>query len=257
MNEYQALNKTPDFINKIGSSLLDAVGDDIKIDIKINELDTTNSSPSRVWDFINRNIGNQFSDGDYITHTTKRGSWEMKPIFEKSTGTLFTVMREERLIDLRKELPKRRTEHYAQALSGFFNKNLVPNRNQLSLFQNQNCFDEEQAEKIVHKILKDLSIPDNIVRNYAIILFSSKNYELVSLKCCLVKSDLSIVAEVDWSRYIDVVESSVVDLSVDSKPNYLNPANGLTFKPKAKNKIGQGINIELKKDVEKDIKSNE
>ncbi|MBE6060555.1 MAG: hypothetical protein E7215_10355, partial [Clostridium sulfidigenes] len=56
MDKYESLiNKSPDFIKRIEKSLSNAIGDDIKIDIKINELDTRNSVPNRIWDFINRN----------------------------------------------------------------------------------------------------------------------------------------------------------------------------------------------------------
>ena len=246
------IKKSDDFVAKIERSLSNAVGDDIKLDIKINELNTANSLPTRIWDFINRNIRKEFSGPNYITHSTKRGNWEMEPIFEKSTGMLYTIMREERFDILRKELPKRICEHYAQALSDFFNKDLSSNFDQISFAQQYKCLDTERIEKTVRRILNDLSIPDNIVKHYAIILFSSRNYELISLKCCVVKSDLSIVAEDDWSKFINISDSSVVESITTTEHKYLNPTNGLKLKQKAKNKIDQRTNTELKKDTEEE-----
>ncbi|MBX4266484.1 DUF5986 family protein [Clostridium estertheticum] len=249
------IDKSSDFIKKIEKSLANAIGDDIRIDIKINGLDTTNSMPTRIWDFINRNIGKNFPSEDYIAKPTKRGIWEMKPIFEKSTGILYTLMREERLNELKKEVTKRSSAHYSQALAQVLNKDLISCEEQLSIFEEQSYYDEEKINQIVHKIFNDLSIPDNIIKQHAIILFSSNNYELVALKCRVVKSDLSTVAESDWSNYIEVGESTVAELTVETEPSYKNPANGLKFKQKAKDKIGLAEVSNVK--VEKDQKSNE
>jgi hypothetical protein len=251
------IHNSPEFIKSIEKSLSSAVGDDIKIDIKVNELDTGNGTPNRIWDFINRNIGKNFSGQHYITRPTKRGRWEIKPIFEKYTGILYTLMREERLEDLRKEVPRRRTAHYTQALAEFLNSGLISPHEQLSFFQQQSYYDEEKIKQIVHKIFNDLSVPDNIVKQHAIILFRSSNNELISLRCCVVKSDLSIVAESDWSSYIEATESTVVEVVAVSEPKYTDPANGLKFKQKAKDKIGQAELNNVKEQSEEDIKNNE
>ncbi|MCJ8173514.1 DUF5986 family protein [Clostridium botulinum] len=251
MDKYGSLiNKSPDFIKRIEKSLSNAIGDDIKIDIKINELDTRNSVPNRIWDFINRNISKNFPEEEYVAKPTKRGRWEMKPIFEKSTGILYTLMREERLSELKKEVTKRKSAHYVQALSEVLNKELTTCGEQLSLFEKQSYYAEEKIREIVHKIFNDLSIPDNIVKHHAIILFSSNNYELVSLKCCIVKSDLSIVAQSDWSNYIEASESTVAEVTVEPETSYMNPTSGLKLKQKAKDKIGQGKISDVKKGTE-------
>lgn len=256
MSDYgELINRPLAFIKRIEKSLSSAIGDDIKIDIKINELDTRNSIPNRIWDFINRNISKNFPKDEYITKPTKRGIWEIKPIFEKSTGILYTLMREERLNELKREVTKRKSVHYAQALAEVLNKDLIQCEEQLSLFEKQSYYDEEKIKEIVHKIFNDLSIPDNIVKHHAIILFRSNNYELVSLKCCIVKSDLSIVDQSDWSNYIEASESAVVEVTVEPETSYINPTNGLKLKQKAKDKIGQSEISDVKK--ESDISSKD
>lgn len=258
MEDYSVLiNESHDFIKAIEKSLSSAIGDDIKLDIKVNELDTCNSKPNRIWDFINRNISKNLSKEHYIAKPTKRGSWEIKPIFEKSTGILFTLMREERFKELKKEVTKRNSAHYAQALAEVLNNDLTLCQEQLSLFQQQSYYDEEKIKNIVYKIFNDLEIPDNIVKHHAIILFSSNNYELMSLRCCIIKSDLNIVAESDWSSYIEVNESAVTELIVASEPRYVNPTNGLKLKQKAKDKIGQAKLSGVKNEEKKDIKNDE
>lgn len=254
MNEIKILiNKSPEFIKKIEKSISNAVGDDIILDKKINEFDTGNGTPNRIWDFINRNIGKNLSKEDYITGVTKRGRWEIKPIFEKETGILYTLMREERLIELKREVTKRNSLHYAQALADALNKDLIPCQEQLSIFEQQNYYDQDQILQIVHKIFEDLSIPGGIVKHHALILFSSSNYELVSLRCCVVKSDLNVVAEADWNNFIQINESTIMEQVSSQESNYTNLTNGLKFKQKAKDKIGQKKLNSIKSKTEKDI----
>lgn len=244
----QTISKSKEFISVVQRSLGDAVGDDIKMDIINNMLDTQNSTPNRIWDFINRNIGMNLSTEKFITASTKRGGWEMKPIFEKETGILYTLMREERFEDLQEEVKKRTSAHYIQALAEILNKEIEVQNEQLTLCSIKYDFSEEKLNTVVHKIFSDLRIPDEIVNNHAIILFRSSGYELTSLRCCVVKSDLSIAQQENWNEYIVLNESVVVERSVPDAPNENNPSNGLKFKKKAKEKLGQ-------KDLSK-IKSN-
>lgn len=241
MKHTELLNNVPEKFKKdIIESLQNAIGDDIKLDVKINELDTDNGNPMRIWDFINRNIGKRFSKDDFIvTGVTKRGSWKMKFIFDKKLGILYTLMREERFESVRKEVPKRKTIHYSQALAETFNKGLAAKEEQLCLFKNQNYYDSDKVNEIVSKIITDLSIPENIVKNHAMILFKSNNYELESIRCCIVNSNLSIVQEDDWSNYIEFNESTIMDVVETPAAKNENPSNGLKLRQKAKDKIGQ------------------
>lgn len=233
-------NISEKFKKDIIESVQSAIGDDIKLDMKVNELDTDNGNPMRIWDFINRNIGKKFSEDDFIiTGVTQRGSWKMKFIFDKKLGILYTLMREERFESVRKEVPKRKTIHYCQALAEAFNKGLTAKEEQMCLFKNQDYYDTDKVNEIVNKIIMDLSIPENIVKNHAIILFEGKNYELESIRCCVVNSNLSIVEEADWSHSIEFNESTIMDVVEDSEVKSENPSNGLKFRQKAKDKIGQ------------------
>ena len=97
----------------------------------------------------------------------------------------------------------------------------------------------DQVNEIVNKIINDLAIPENIVKNHAIILFKSNSYELESIRCCIVNSNLSIVQEDDWSNYIELNESTIMDKVEMPASKNENPSNGLKFRQKAKEKIGQ------------------
>lgn len=227
-----------DFIKKIANCIADAVGDGIIEDVRSHGLITQNSTPNRIWDFINTNIHKAFISDDIIANKTKRGPWEMYPIFDRSSGFVFTIMREERFTTLRKELPRRRSAHYIDAFSGSINANLIAPKGQMSfiphLFSNS-----DHLKDIVTNILDDLSVPYEIVKCHAIILFSSYNNELKLLRCCVVDSNLNIVDEVDWCRYISVSERTMVETVSDITSDFSNPTKGLVFKQKAKDKIDQ------------------
>lgn len=229
------------FIQVIIKCISDAVGDDIKHDVKSHRLVTQNSTPSRVWDFINTNICERFALTDVIAHPTKRGPWELVPAFERETGIIYSLMREERFITLKKELPKRRNAHYVDAFVKSLNADLVAPHNQITLFPLQPCHfsNEDIIPDILDNILSDLGVPGVLVKRHALILFKSFNNELSSVRCCIVDSSLDIVEQANWSNSINAHESVITDDIVNKTSAYNDPTMGLQFKQKAKDKIDQ------------------
>lgn len=252
MEHFKILNDIPIELKKgIIKSIQDAIGDDIILDRKNNELDTHNGDPNRIWDFINRNLEKNLESEDYIVRTTKRGRWEMKFIVDKRSGILYTLMREERFNSLKKEVPKRKTIHYIQAIADTFNTGLKAREQQLSLFKEQNYYSEDAIKKIVDKVLTDLLTPKNIISNHVIVLFQGKSHELESVRCCIINGDLGIVEEESWNEYIEMHESVVMHEVKEANEQANNPTLGLRYKQKAKDKIGQTNNSEYKKEKKK------
>lgn len=248
------IRATESFINIVAKCLSNAVGDDIKLDMQINNLRTYNSKHNRIWDFINTNICNSFDERDVIANPTKRGGWELVPIFERSTGTIYSLMREKRFDTLKKELPKRCQAHYIDALVRSFNPDLLAPTGQGCLFSVPS-FNENKVKEIVQGILSDLKIQNQIVRRHAIILFSSNNYELTRLRCCIVDSNLDVVATDDWSSYITASEGIVPDIVHNSDDTNNFTFADLAFRQKAKDKLGQK-NLTNIKTKEKSSNSN-
>ncbi|MDR3585275.1 MAG: DUF5986 family protein [Desulfosporosinus sp.] len=235
-----SINASDEFINTIAKCLVDAVGDDIKEDVELHKLVTQNGTKGRIWDFLNRNICKSFSKSDIIANPTKRGAWELVPVFDRNTGTIYSLMREQRFSTLKKELPKRRIANYVDALVGSLNANLIAPHHQSSLFPSlTKKFNSKKLQEIVQKILYDLGIPNNLVKRHALILFKSSNYELSTIRCCVVNSNLDIVEEADWSNYIKTNESAVADKITDKTSAYVDPTAGLKFTQKAKDKMNQ------------------
>lgn len=244
----QEITTSEDFKRTIAHCINAAVGDDILSDVKSNELITQNSTPPRIWDLIHRNIHKRFVSHDVITNPTKRGPWTMMPVFERSSGIVYSLMREDRFSSLRKTRLKRRNAHYVDAFSKSINKDLLAPQEQLSLFPTvRHQFDNEnQIEEIISRIFLDLKVPNELVRRHALILFNSKDNILTSLRCCIIDSNLNIVEVADWSRYISTVESTVVEIASDTTSAFSNPSAGLKFKQKAKDRIHQNALVSEK-----------
>lgn len=255
-NKKVKIQASEDLIFKIAQCISDAVGDDIKENSY--RLPTQNGTPGRIWDLIHRNVINTFNLDDIIAKPTKRGGWGLVPIFDKKTGFIYTLMREKRFEEIKKELPNRRNANYTDALANHLNKNLLPAERQILLFPGKKKFENQKyIENIVEKIFNDLSIPDQIVKRHAIILFDSSHYELLSLRCCVVNSNLEIVASANWSKYIKHSESTIVDKVVDNTSPFNNPSANLSFTQKAKDKKGQKKTSKIKSDTEDSQKKNE
>ncbi|MBN2796617.1 MAG: hypothetical protein JXR88_14500 [Clostridia bacterium] len=255
-NKTGLLCDKPFFSKAVVKSIYDAVSDDIKMDVINNGLDTNNGTPTRIWDFINRNIGINLPNTNYITKPTKRGRWELKPIYDKTDGIIYTLMREERFEQLKREVSKKSTSHYVQALAHHLNQDIEYDNNQLSLFVKEICQDEEKIMEIVSRINRDLGVSENVVKNHVLVLFSSKKNILVSVRACVIKGDLSIVEEANWNKYIDLD-----DVHFDAVINIdevITPEDSLRFKAKATQKLidKQGLVSKTKSNQGEQKKSN-
>lgn len=240
----ELLTDKPFLSRAIVKSIYDAVSDDIKMDIINNGFDTNNGTPTRIWDFINRNIGLNLPSTEFIAKPTKRGRWELKPIYDKNDGILYTLMREERFEQLRRETHKKANSHYVQALAYQLNQDIDYNDGQLTLFERELSFDEVKIKDIVSRINNDLGISESVVKNHVLVLFSSKNNVLVSVRACVLKGDLSIVEEANWNKYI-VVDNIQGD-DIMNVEETITPEDNLKFKVKATQKLLEKQRLEKK-----------
>ena len=94
-----------DLARKLVYCVEDAVGDGVREDIQRNDLQTKNSVPARIWDLMNTNIIKMLKTQDCTIAKAHRGPWEMLIIFEKTTQCIFTLMREKRFMEIRKQYP--------------------------------------------------------------------------------------------------------------------------------------------------------
>lgn len=227
--------------------LSDAIGDDVKACIQREHINDRKSNAKKFlkWDLINRNFITNFSGVELTAEYAKRGAWHFVPLFNKETGTLFSIMREELFNELQRKQQKRRKAHYIDALVKSFNINLEQN-NQLSLFE-EDKFDEYEIKAIVDEILRDFQIDSSVVNRYVTILFKEYNSELVSIRACVLDSSLQVVNEDDWNEFIHYNESVVVD-TVDKDAEEREMPK-IKLKDKARKRMGQKDVVAIRDDI--------
>lgn len=231
------INFPSELISKIVRCVEEATGNDIRIDIQKNNLQTRNSVPARVWDLLNTNLINELDIDECTIAKTKRGPWEMLVIFEKTTQCVFTFMREKRFEELKKQQCKRRNMHYVDMLSKQFNSDLIAEENQLSLFE-VSFSDEDRLSELVQNLLSELKGDADIVKNHVLVLFETVGYQLTHIRAVMVTPSLDIAKDCDenWSQYISGNESAVVEkIEAPASPSN-QPSRGLSLKPKALNR---------------------
>lgn len=124
--------------------LSDAIGDDVKAYFKRERVNDRKSNAKKFikWDFINRNLTTNFSSTELTAEYAKRGAWYFVPLFNQETGTIFSIMREDRFNELQKKHFKRRKAHYLDALVQSFNFDLDQYK-QMNLFETGKFDDKE------------------------------------------------------------------------------------------------------------------
>ena len=223
-----------ELIAKIVRCVEDAVGDDIRADIRQHDLQTRNSIPSRIWDLLNTNIIKTLDTEDCTIAKAHRGPWEMLIVFEKSTQCILTFMREKRFAELRNHQHKRKHMHYIDMLAKQFNEELLSDQQQLS-FIDHVFSDEDRLAELVQTMLHDLDGEAEVVRHHVLVLFETAGYQLTRIRAVMVTPSLDIArnSEQDWSRYIAADESVVVEEVAHPGSPSNQPNRGLSLTAKA------------------------
>lgn len=229
-----AIPLSNEFIAKIVQCVEDAVGDDIRADIRRNDLQTRNSVPFRIWDLLNTNIIRSLDTKECTIAKPHRGPWEMLIVFEKTSQYIFTFMREKRFAELQRRQRQRGRMHYIDMLSSQFNKDLLADQQQLS-FMPHRFSDEERLAELVQSLLNDLDSDADVVRHHVLVLFDTVGYQLTHIRAVMLTPSLDIAkgSEQDWSRYIRGDESAIVEEVDDPKAPENQPNRGLSLTAKA------------------------
>lgn len=224
----------PELIAKIVRCVEDAIGDDIRADIRQHDLQTRNSIPSRIWDLLNTNLIKKLDTEDCTIAKAHRGPWEMLVVFEKSTQCILTFMREKRFSELRNRQHQRKNMHYIDMLTKQFNDDLLSDQQQLS-FIPHTFSDENRLAELVQAMLHDHDGDAEIVRHHVLVLFETTGYQLTHIRAVMVTPSLDIAqnSEQDWSRYIAADESAVVEKIVNPNAPGNHPNRGLSLTAKA------------------------
>lgn len=245
-------------IHKIVDAVYSAVGDDILEDIQLSNLVTHNSIPTRIWDKLNTNLYVALKGSNFVTAITKRGPWGLVVAYDSQSGFLFTFMREQRYKQIRKDLRKRKKAHYLDALAGTFNSQLCALEGQISMFSDAKQYeDTETIQQIVNGLIHNLNVDSTVIQNHVLVLFDSSHFELNAIRAVMVDKNLDIVVEQEWSTYIAVEESAIVETVDNPNAPANNPTQNLKLTSRASNKASKRQNrTHIKKtEIEKENNS--
>ena len=223
-----------EIITAIVRCLEDSVGDDILTDIQKNGLITMNSIPSRIWDILNTSLISALNVKNCSLVTTKRGPWEMLIIYEKTSQCIITFMREKRFAEIKKKTAKRKHMHYLDAFAKNFNWDLISKQQNFG-FTPHEFVDESKLDELVQELLQDLQEDVSVVRHHVLVLFDTAGYQLTHVRAVMVTPSLEIAqgCEQDWSKYLSINESVVVEKVSNPAAPENQPTQGLTVKAKA------------------------
>lgn len=236
------------------SVLETGVGDNIKEDVRANRLVKPNSTPSRIWDFINRDVEEQADKHGCLCNLTKRGPWTMSVLYDSSSKQIITLMREKRFEELQRGKKNRKSMHYLDAFSQCLNGELCAPSKQQSIFEADQVSDKTlyEANKVVEKMTASFE-KDGEIEHHVLVLFSSEGYQLTSVRAVIIDSDLEIVCSSNWSEYISASESVVAEVVTEEDLAYANPRRGLKLNAKATQR--QTTQARIREKEEQDSKS--
>lgn len=214
------------------NALIDSVGDDILENSY--GLITNNGRPGRIWDFINTHIHKDMPAYGCDVGKAKRGYYEFVPIYHRDSKTLMTLMREKNFFEVSRNQCRREEAHYLDALVRVLNSNVEIEEYQLSLFPTPHIFkNEEQLAEIAQRFLYNFPLDLMDIDRHVLILFSTSGSILLSVRAVLLDPALHIVAQEDWSHFINQQEGSVV-ATVDMTTATTNrPMHGMMLTSKA------------------------
>jgi len=198
-----------------------------------NRYVTNNGESGEFWDALNTEICQALSSPDCMSSIKKRGFWKLLIAYYKRNGLLFTFMREKRFSDVQAEIRKHGKMTYINMLIQHLNKDLVASISQTTMYSMYSYDEMELAERI-KTLIGDFQGEGYPIGHYMLILFDCDSlYELRRVKAIIVDPNLDIVEESDWSQYIPVKETIIVEKVSDVTAPSNNPSRGLTLKPKA------------------------
>ena len=225
--------------------LQEATEDDIREDIHSSGIRTCISVPSRTWDYINTGLLNRLETRNCIVFTKKRGLWELAIVYERSTHCIFTFMREARFRQLQRERKKGGHMHYLDIFGKVLNAELKTDFPQSSFLDDaeDECEDEEILQCKLKELLDDLGGEAELVRNHVLVLFEASHFQLTSVRAFMVTPKLEVAqgSEEDWSNYMTIGESVIVEQVEHPDAPANAPARGLQLKDKALKRQKQNV----------------
>ena len=181
-----------------------------------NRTITSNGREGERWNYINEEVKNTLAD-KFEVSLCKRRIWEIILIYDKETRSLYSLMKDKRLGELREEI-KSNGMHYATVLATSINSHFQYEvQDQMTFIDESDSLYDEKLEENFKEITKYIS---GDIDKYTMITFTNKNQELTSISARIVSSSLDDIYKEDWSdlikpKYDAVINEILGDISLD------------------------------------------
>jgi len=183
------------------------------LDTKGKQVSFQNGRGSTTWDKIDITLLEKLKSVDGI-HATgyRRGNWHMLLIHDTVNKVLLTLMREERLITVLKEL-KKGSLHYKGSMVREFNTHLEPLQPCIDGLEIVSDHQEYSDKLCIQQILDALQEQDSDeITEVITVIFSSSSDKLMRISAVHIDRSYNIVEypENNWNHYIEVRETGIV-----------------------------------------------
>lgn len=189
-----------DFKRRLVACVRKALQDDLQNFLSEYQPETKNAVPHLIADWINTNIQRDLASSNIDMIKFKRYSWTGNIIIDKANRVIYTIMREKRISQIKKE--KRDRPHYLQTIVAVLNKKLRAPIKQKPLIESVAYqFDRDTLEKDYNSIFAGrLNINDGFI--YCVIVYDAYKGDLADIKALFLDRDLDIVEQISMNEYI-------------------------------------------------------
>lgn len=194
-------HKVPDeFKRRLVSCVNKALQDDLPQYLAEFQPDTKNAVPHLIGDWINKNIRTDLASDRVDIKEFTRHSWKGKVIIDRINRMTYTIMREKRLLQVRKE--KRDRPHYLQTIVTILNKEFKAPLKQMKFFgEGDYRFDQETLEGDYDSIFSGcLGRDEGFI--YCAVVYNTFRGGLYDIKLLFLDKDLDVIEELPLNDYI-------------------------------------------------------
>lgn len=193
--------KVPDdFKRRLVACVNKALQDDLSQYLAEFQPDTKNAVPHLIGDWINKNIRNDLASGQVDIMEFTRYSWKGKVIIDRANRITYTIMRQKRFFQIRKE--KRDRPHYLQTIVGVLNRSFTAPVKQMTFFgAGKYRFDKDMLDSDYDSIFCGCLDPSEGFTHCAIV-YDTLRGELSDIKILFLDKDLDVIEELPLNEYI-------------------------------------------------------
>lgn len=189
-----------DFRRRVVDCINMALQDDLPRYLSEFHPDTTNGVPLQIGDWINTNIRKHMAGNIIEVIEFSRYSWKGRIIIDRENRITYTIMREKRLRQLRRE--KRDKPHYLQTIVGILNANIIAPMKQMDIFGGEYYrFDPEIVEKDYDSIFKGY-VDKTDGYHHCAIIYETDRGALTDINIIFLDKDLEEVNRVSLNEFI-------------------------------------------------------